>query len=82
MKQREVQDEDNVRWTCVQALAGGSGAAAELAAEHLESDDGTLPVICTPSGGEQSVRLELRRGWEESISDAELLQAIATSKQS
>ncbi len=77
MKQREVQDADNVRWVCVQALAGvGSNVEAE-AADKLESDAGTLPVVCTPNGGAQSVRLELPRGWEEHFSDEELLGAIA-----
>jgi hypothetical protein len=33
--------------------------------------------VCTPSGGAQSVRVELPRGWEERVSDAELLDAIA-----
>ena len=80
MKQREVQDGENGRWVCVQALAGVAGAAAEAAAERLESDAGTVPVVCTPSGGAQSVRLELARGWEESVSDAELLGAIAAAR--
>ena len=51
MKQREVQDADGTRWTCVQALAGVDSAAAEAAAEHVEREDGTVPVVCTPSGG-------------------------------
>ena len=80
MRQREVQDADNVRWVCVQALAGGTGATAEEAAERLEGADGTVPVVCTPSGGAQSVRVALPRGWEESVSDDALLAAIAGAR--
>ena len=76
MNQREVQDDENVRWVCVQAMAGvGSSVEAEAGA-RLESDEGTLPVVCTPTGGAQSVRLELLRGWEERMSDDDLLRAI------
>ena len=80
MKQREVQDEAGVRWTCVQALAGVDGAAASAAAERLMSDEGTLPVVCTPSGGAQSVRLELAATWVERLSDAELLHEIGAAQ--
>lgn len=80
MTQREVQDDENVRWTCVQALAGvGSSVEAEAAA-RVEREDGTVPVVCTPSGGARSVRLELARGWEERLSDDELLAAIAEAR--
>lgn len=80
MEQREVQDGDAVRWTCVQAMGGLGGAAAELAAERLESAEGTVPVVCTPSGGAQSVRVELPRDWMESVDDAALLRAIAGAR--
>lgn len=80
MKQREVQDAGNVQWTCVQALTGASGAAAEAAAERLEGPDGKVPVVCTPGGGEKSVRVELPQGWEASVSDAELLAAISAGR--
>lgn len=80
MKQREVQDAENVTWTCVQAFSGVSGAAAEKAAEWVESADGTVPVVCTPSGGAQSVRLELTSGWDEQLADPDLLAAIAGAR--
>jgi hypothetical protein len=76
MIQREVQDTENTTWTCVQALSGLTGQAAEEAAERIESEKGTVPVVCTPSGGEQSVRLELTRDWVETMSDGDLLTAI------
>jgi hypothetical protein len=83
MKQREVQDAENVRWVCVQALAGVDGTAAERAVAHVESDAGTVTVVCTPSGGAQTVRLEVERGWEEAMTDESLLSAIdAASRES
>jgi hypothetical protein len=76
MKQREVQDDENITWTCVQPFTGGASEAAEAAAEKLESGDGKVPVVCTPSGGRQSVRMELVKDWAERMSDDELLAAI------
>lgn len=76
MIQREVQDTENTTWTCVQALSGLTGQAAEEAAERIESEKGTVPVVCTPSGGEQSVRLELPKDWVDTMSDDDLLTAI------
>ena len=57
-----------------------SEASASAAARKIESKRGTLPVVCTPSGGEQSVRIELPRGWAESLSDEELLREIGQAK--
>lgn len=76
MTQREVQDAENITWTCVQAFAGTSGEAAAEAAERVESAEGTVPVVCTPSGGKQSVRLELDKDWAREMSDEDLLAAI------
>lgn len=75
MKLREVHDDEDIRWTCVQALSGLSKKAAAEAAEKIESAEGTVPVVCTPSGGEQSVRLDLPSDWE-GMSDGDLLRAI------
>jgi hypothetical protein len=80
MIQREVQDSENVTWTCVQALSGLSGEAADEAAERVESEGGKVPVVCTPNGGEQSVRIELPKGWEERMSAEDLLAAIAKAR--
>ena len=76
MIQREVQDAENTTWTCVQALSGLTGQAAEEAAERIESEKGTVPVVCTPGGGEQSVRMELPKDWVDTMSDDDLLKAI------
>lgn len=79
MKQREVQDAEGTRWVCVQSLGGVEGAAADAAAARLEDDDGRVPVVCTPSGGAESVRVRLDVGWEETVSDEALLAAIAAA---
>ena len=76
MKQRAVTDQDNITWTCVQAYAGLDGDAAERAAEISSDEMGNVSVICTPSGGAQSVRLELSPDWAEALPDEELLLAI------
>jgi hypothetical protein len=80
--EREVTDADNTVWSCVQAFAGvgGGGAAAEEAAERAAGGGGRVAVVATPRGGAQSVRLELPRGWGESMSDDELAAAIAAAR--
>lgn len=81
MRQREVQDDDGTRWSCVQALAGlGEGAAAEAGAAQLADGDGRVPVVCTPSGGAQSVRAMLDPDWAEALDDDALRAAIAGAR--
>ncbi|WP_210486047.1 hypothetical protein [Rufibacter aurantiacus] len=80
MTQREVTDQDNLTWTCVQAYAGLQGDAAEKATELSEFEEGTVTVVCTPSGQAQTVRLELPSNWLEATSDEEILQKIAQER--
>jgi hypothetical protein len=80
MKQREVTDSHNTTWTCVQAYAGLEGKIAEKAAKLAETDEGLVPVVCTPRGGAQTVRLELKSDWSDQLSDDELLDTIAAAK--
>jgi predicted transcriptional regulator len=77
MKQREVTDKDNIKWTCVQAYAGLEGQVSEKVAELSENHKGEVPVVCTPTGGAQTVRLNLKDNWEEQLSDEDLVAAIA-----
>jgi hypothetical protein len=83
MKQRSVTDQDNTTWTCVQAYAGlnGETEASERAAEISSDEQGHVAVVCTPSGGAQSVRLALSPDWDEALPDRELLKAIAGQQQ-
>jgi hypothetical protein len=75
---REVTDAAGTTWSLVQAFAGvGESSAASEAAERAASRDGHVAVVCTPSGGAQTVRVELPAGWEDSASDDELLAALA-----
>ena len=75
---REVTGEDDIVWSCAQAYAGlGEGEAAERA----EDEGGRVEVVCTPSGGAKTVRLELARGWEESLEDEALLREIESRRE-
>ncbi|HEX8349944.1 MAG TPA: hypothetical protein VF598_08270 [Hymenobacter sp.] len=78
MKQREITDAHHTTWTCVQAYAGLESKVAEKAAKLAETDEGLVPVVCTPSGGAQTVRLELKPDWLDQLSDEELETAITT----
>jgi hypothetical protein len=81
MKQRSVTDQDHTTWTCVQAYAGLNGEAAEWASEISSDEEGNVAVVCTPSGGAQSVRLVLSPDWAEAMPDEELLKVIAEQQQ-
>jgi hypothetical protein len=76
MKAREVRDDqDKLTWNCVQAFTATNGMAAEKAVE-LSKQHNMVEVICTPTGGAQTVRLKLHENWIDSIDDNALLQAI------
>jgi hypothetical protein len=66
---RVVTDADATRWSCIE------GSAAKLA------DGNAVPVVCTPSGGAQSVRLDLPAGWDE-LPEADLVAAITEARTS
>ncbi|MDB4949076.1 MAG: hypothetical protein JWM27_1725 [Gemmatimonadetes bacterium] len=73
---REVTDDEGIVWTCTQAYAGlGEHATMEAAAE-IEGAPGKYRVVCTPSGGTQSVELELPGDWEKALADGDLLAGI------
>jgi hypothetical protein len=75
---REVKDSDGVTWSCIQAFAGLGGSEEKEKAEAARVD-GTrnrYHVVCTPSGGAKSVRVELPGDWEKNLSDEDLLKAI------
>ena len=76
MKQREVQDRHHTTWTLVQALSGGDEEAAQVAEQRLEGEDGRVPVVATPSGGETSRRLRLPVDWHDRLTDDALREAL------
>ncbi len=77
---REVNDGEGVRWSCVQAYGGLNEGEANEEAARVEGEGDLLEVVCTPSGGAQTVRLKLESGWEEKLSDEELLREIEAAK--
>lgn len=81
MEQREITDAANVKWTCVQAYSGTEQKTAEQVTEKTQ-ESGKVQVVCTPSGGAQTVRLDLVTNWMEKLSDAELLDQITSAQQS
>jgi hypothetical protein len=83
MDPREVTDAEGTRWTCVQAYAGlgdiGEAATARADGERADGEPvygEPVEVVCTPSGGAQTVRLELPADWREGTPDEALLDAI------
>lgn len=83
---RDVTDADGTVWSCAQAYASltDGGAAAEsraqAAAERAAERPGHVAVVCTPSGGAQSVRVELPTDWEDQLPDPALLAAIGEAR--
>lgn len=80
MKQREVTDSENTRWTCVHTYSMSEEKTSEQASELEKTEDGNVTVVCTPSGGSQTVRLKLPVNWEEEMDDTCLMEEIAISK--
>lgn len=73
MIQREVTDAEQLGWSCVQTH---SQTVADVAAD----DNWMVTVVCTPSGGARSVRVELPPTWAQDLPDPELLAAIARAR--
>lgn len=73
---REVTDSNGITWSCAQAYAGLSDDAENQAAARVKDQDDKYWVVCTPSGGASSVRLQLNGEWEKSYSDEALLSEI------
>ncbi|GJD61943.1 hypothetical protein [Methylobacterium frigidaeris] len=69
-EQRDVTTRDGTAWTCIEALADLPEAAKDKLA-----GEGRRAVVCTPSGGAQSVRLSLAEEWG-AMPDSDLTAAI------
>ena len=79
---REVNCEDGVVWSCVEAYAGLSDEGDTEAAERAATGgDEKRIVVCTPSGGAKTVRLELPADWEKSLDDEQLLREIEMNRE-
>ena len=77
MEQREVTDQENTTWTCVQAYA----ALGDKATSLTENGNGSVTVVCTPGGGAQTVRIEVGKDWMDKLSDEQLVAKISTMQQ-
>ncbi|KFG67496.1 hypothetical protein [Microvirga sp. BSC39] len=73
---REVSDAEGITWTCIQAFAGLGNDPEKTDAARVDGTRNQVHVVCTPSGGAKSVRLELPGDWETSLPDDDLLRAI------
>ncbi len=73
---REVTDADGITWTCIQAFAGLGKDPEKTEAARVEGSSNRIHVVCTPSGGAKSVRVELPGNWEKGLSDEQLVRAI------
>jgi hypothetical protein len=76
---REVTDPEGLAWSCIQAFAG-LGHDSGLADKARVPGTDRVHVVCTPSGGARSVRVQLPLGWQQSSDDAALLAAIAAAR--
>lgn len=74
---REVTDGEGTTWSCVEAYAGLSDDGKSDAA-RVEGTD-RYRVVCTPSGGAQTVELQLPGGWDASLSDEDLVRRIESA---
>lgn len=74
--ERVVNDKDGITWTCIQAFTGLSDQTEHQEAAQVKGQEDTYWIVCTPSGGAQSVRLKLSGDWETSYSDEALLHEI------
>ena len=73
---REVSDAEGITWTCIQAFAGLGNDPEKADAARVGGTRNQVHIVCTPSGGAKSVRLELSGDWETKVSDDDLLRAI------
>jgi hypothetical protein len=73
---RDVTDPDGITWTCIQAFSGLGTDPEKTEAARVDGEADAFEVVCTPSGGAQSVRIELPGDWEQKTSDKELLDLI------
>jgi hypothetical protein len=75
---RDVTDAEGIVWTCIQAFAGLGNDPEKQNAARVEGTRDRVHVVCTPSGGAHSVRVELPSDWEASLPDDVLVERIRT----
>jgi hypothetical protein len=73
---REITDSEGITWSCIQAFAGLGNDPEKTDAARVDGAEDHVHVVCTPSGGAKSVRLELPGDWERAMSDDALLEIV------
>ncbi len=76
---RDVTDAEGVAWSCIQAFAGLGNDPIKAEAARVEGGADRVHLVCTPSGGARSVRIELPLDWEQSSADEDILTAIGAA---
>ena len=78
---REVTDADGTTWSCTPAYAGLATEEGTLPeAARVEGRDDAYWIVCTPSGGAQTVRITAPAEGEGGWSDEQLTTAIRTAQ--
>jgi hypothetical protein len=75
---REVQTPDGTRWQCAEAMIK---PADDKSSPSGREERDLVTVVCTPTGGAQSVRIELEVDWKASVPDEELSRAIEENRE-
>lgn len=79
---REISDKEGTSWTLIEAYAGLKQDGEEKSdAAQVEGASDRVHVVATPSGGAQTVRLQLASDWEERASDEQLLEEIESKRE-
>jgi len=74
---KEIQTADGIRWQCAEAMIK---PADDKSSPSGKDERDLVMVVCTPTGGAQSVRIELKTDWKESVPDEELARAIEQNR--
>lgn len=77
-----MTDKTGITWSCIEAFTGLSDQTEHSEAAQVKGKENTYWVVCTPSGGAQSVRLKLSGDWQQSYSDEALLREIEAHSKS
>jgi len=73
---RDVTAQNGITWTCIQAFSGLGKNPEKAEAARVDGESDLFQVVCTPSGGAKSVRIEAPGDWEQNVSDEQLLDMI------
>ncbi len=81
MTQRTITDSEGTQWSFAQTLATSGDTHADARHAHNTSGGEQVVVVATPSGGAQSIRLELPPTWSESMDDDALTDLLSGAGQ-